>query len=202
MILGQLSARPQTVFLEDCEAREGLADPEVFRESSTFLPTFYQVVSDLLAGKHSHVPVVMAARLSEQAYLDFDVQIRLLKRIMALEALFSSGSTFGKRALIPRVQKFLGEATPIYPGTKARYTVATVIEDLCELRNAFAHGEVVPQRFLDTPPEPVVASTNVRTYADILREASAVVLRACLLRIFREGLIETFSDKAKMEALF
>ena len=79
----------------------------------------------MTAGRDSYIPIVMATRLSEQAYLDFDPRLRLLKRVMALEALFSSDATYGKKALVPRVQKFVGGSTPIYAGAKAPYTVAT-----------------------------------------------------------------------------
>lgn len=121
---------------------------------------------------------------------------------MALEALFSTGDTYGKKALVPRIGEFLGEKTLVYPSEKASYSVGGTIGDICELRNAFAHGDVVPAKFLSTPPELEVKSENVRSYADVLREASAVILRLCLLKIFGEGLVETFSDKAKMEKLF
>jgi hypothetical protein len=198
----QFSSRRQPVFLEDFETRCGLADPQTFVGVAAFLPEFERVVQDISTGRDSYIPIVMATRLSEQAYLDFDPRLRFLKRVMALEALFSSDTTYGKNALVPRVQKFIGGSTPIYMGINAPYTVATTISDLLTLRNKFAHGDVVPPAFLGMPPDPSVASTNVKSYADVLREASAAMVRACMLRILRDGLIETFSDKSKMEALF
>jgi hypothetical protein len=198
----QFAARAQTVFLEDCEARIGRTTPEIFCGASPFFPIIERVVADILAGGNRFIPIIVAVRLSEQAYLDFDPQLRLMKRAMALEALFSTGGTYGKRALVYRVPKFLGETTPIYPTTSTSYSVGAVISDICELRNAFAHGDTVPAKFLCTPPEPSVRSVNVRSYADVLREASAVILRQCLLKIFTDGLADTFSDKLKMEKLF
>jgi hypothetical protein len=196
------AARPHAIFLEDCEARMGRAVPEKFLSVVPFLPIINKMVVDLRSGIHSFVPIVVAIRLCEQAYLDFDVQLRLLKRVMALEALFSTGDAYGKRALVPRVGKFLGENAPIYPGTGASYCVRETIKDICELRNAFAHGNTVPKKFLAIPPEPAVVSVNVKSYADVLREASAVILRSSLLKIFTEGLVETFSDKNRMEVFF
>jgi hypothetical protein len=108
------------IFLEDFEARAGLADPEAFREVSSFIPRFQKIVADMLMGKQSHVPIIMATRLAEQAYLEFDPQIRLLKRMMALEALFSTDGTFGKKSLVPRIPKFIGASTLIYPGRLLR----------------------------------------------------------------------------------
>jgi hypothetical protein len=80
--------------------------------------------------------------------------------------------------------------------------VATTIDDLLTLRNKFAHGDVVPPVFLAAPAAPSVASTNVKSYADVLREASTTMLRVCMLRILQDRLIDTFSDKTKMEQLF
>jgi signal transduction histidine kinase len=57
---------------------------------------------------------------------------------------------------------------------------------------------VVPPAFLATLADPSVASTNAKSYADILREASTTMVRACML-ILQDGLIDTFSDKTKME---
>jgi hypothetical protein len=96
----------------------------------------------------------------------------------------------------------MGSSTPIYVGTNAPYTVASTINDLMTLRNKFAHGDVVPPAFLAVPPDPSVASANVKSYADVLREASTAMVRACMLRILRDRMTETFSDKTKMEALF
>jgi hypothetical protein len=73
----------------------------------------------MIGGGDSYIPIVMATRLSEQAYLDFDPRLRLLKRVMTLEALFSGDAAYGKKALIPRVQKFIGGSTPIDAGTNA-----------------------------------------------------------------------------------
>ncbi|MGD0921588.1 MAG: hypothetical protein ABSA70_07480 [Terriglobia bacterium] len=122
--------------------------------------------------------------------------------MMALEALFSTRDNYGKRALVPRVPKFIGRDAPIYPGTGTSYTVNSVLADMCDLRNAFAHGDIVPEKFLGTPAETPVASTNVKSYADVLREASAVILRSVFLRIFQEKLVDVFADKRKMKAFF
>ncbi|HEV3276308.1 MAG TPA: hypothetical protein VG860_05790, partial [Terriglobia bacterium] len=194
--VNQFSHRPGPVFLEDCEARSGLARPEAFQEAAQFVADFRRLTDSILDETFGFNPIVIAVRLSEQAYLDFDPQMRLLKRVMALEALFASEATYGKRALVPRVARFIGENTPIYPGSAVAYTVGSVIEDICILRNAFAHGNVVPDQLVGTPPESAVASVNVKSYADVLREASAVIVRTVLLRIFREKLLAAFSNKA------
>lgn len=190
------------IFLEDFEARMGLASPKVFLKAAPFLVEFERIVDSIVNRTFEFNPVVTALRLSEQAYLDFDPQSRFLKRMMALEALFSTRDNYGKRALIPRLPKFVGEDTLIYPGTGTSYSVGSVLADMCDLRNAFAHGDIVPGKFLDTPADSRVASTNVKSYADILREASAVVVRHVLVRIFQKRLVDVFADKKKMEALF
>lgn len=194
--------RQHSVFLEDAEWRSQLTHANRMREVASFFPQFELIVEDLLTKRYSYNPIVISAQLTEQAYHEFDSEIRLLKRIMALEALFSSESTYGKRALVPRVPKFIGAETEIYPGKAVPYTVGGVIQDLCELRNAFAHGTKVPDRFLNAAADAAISSESVKSYADVLREASATMLRLCLLRVFRDGLTRTFSDKAMMEALF
>jgi hypothetical protein len=52
------------------------------------------------------------------------------------------------------------------------------------------------------PADPSVASTIVKSYADVLWEASTTMLRIYMLRILQERLIDTVSDKTKMEQLF
>ena len=193
---------PSPVFLEDCEARLPLAKPGAFQEVAEFVPDFQRITDSILDRTFRFNPIVMSVRLSEQAYFDFHPELRLLKRVMALEALLSSEAVYGKRALVPRVAKFIGENSPIYPGSGASYTVGGVIDDICELRNAFAHGNIVPKGLVDTPPEPAVTSVNVKSFADVLREASAVIVRTVLLKIFREKLVDVFSKKMAMETLF
>ena len=188
------------IFLEDYEARTGLATPEEFGQATAFLPYFERIVESIGEKTFAFNPIVVAMRLSEQAYLDFDPKLRFLKRMMALEALFSTEETYGKRALLPHLPKFIGGHTPIYPSSAASYTVDGVLRDMCDLRNAFAHGDVVPIKFLGTPPQPDVLSTNVKSYADVLREASAMIVRSVFLRIFRENLTDIFADKKKMIA--
>jgi hypothetical protein len=173
----------------------------MFQEVAAFIPDFQRITASIPDGAFLFNPVVIAVRLSEQAYLDFHPELRLLKRVMALEALFSSEEVYGKQALVPRAATFIGSNTPIYPASGASYTVGSVVADICDLRNAFAHGSVVATHLVGTPPEAGVTSVNVRSYADVLREASAAIVRAVLLRIFSEKLVDVFSDKTRMEAL-
>jgi len=128
----EFSHRPGPMFLEDCEARSGLARPETFQGVAAFMPDFQRITASILDRTFLFNPVVIAVRLSEQAYLDFHPELRLLKRVMALEALFSSEAVFGSRALVPRVATFIGGNTPIYPGSGASYTVGGVVADMYE----------------------------------------------------------------------
>jgi hypothetical protein len=187
------------VILEDCEAVAGLISADRFREARAFLTDFERIADSIEKRTYEFNPVVTALRLSEQAYIDRDPQIRFLKRVMALEALFSSGASYGRKALLPRVPLFIDGNTPIYRATAAPYTVTTVLPDLCDLRNAFAHGNNAPTALLDQPSDGSIASEHVKSYADVLREASAVILRQVFLRIFRERLVDVFADKSKME---
>jgi hypothetical protein len=76
----QFAARRQHIFVEDFEARAGLANPVVFGEVATLLPRFDKIVKDMILHKDSYVPIIMATRLCEQAYLEFDVYIRFLRQ--------------------------------------------------------------------------------------------------------------------------
>jgi hypothetical protein len=189
------------IFLEDYETR-ALARPERFQEAGKFLTDFNRILDAIECKSYAFTPIVFGIRLAEQAYLESDLQLRFLKRMMALEALVSTDDQYGAAALLSKVKSLLGKKTPIYPDETATYTVGSVLEDMCRMRNAFAHGSSAPREFMDQAPESSVASDNVLSYADVLREASAMMVRAMFLRIFREGLVDTFADKSKMEAFF
>jgi hypothetical protein len=189
------------IFLENYETA-ALATPEKFQEAGSFIGDFKRILDALDSKSYTFTPIVIGIRLAEQAYLEPDVQLRFLKRMMALEALVSTGEQYGASALLSKVKSLLGKKTPIYLGVTDAYTVGNVLDDMCTIRNAFAHGSVAPQAFLEEKPEASVASDNILSYADVLREASAMMVRAVFLRIFREGLVDIFADKSKMETFF
>lgn len=197
-VLDRFRRQPVEVVLEDCELRDRFVDAGKLREVGAFLTDFERIADSIEKKTYEFNPVVTAMRLTEQAYVEFDPQIRLLKRVMALEALFASNS-YGKKALLPRVPNFVGGDKPIYDVAGAPYTVSSVLADLCDLRNASAHGSNAPDRLLDEHADHLIASDRVRSYADVLREAASVILRRAFLRIFRERLVDVFSDKRRME---
>ena len=80
----EFTHRPSPVFLEDCEARSGLAKPETFSQATSFMSDFERITHSILTRKFAFNPIVTAVRLSEKASLDFHPELRLLKRVMAL----------------------------------------------------------------------------------------------------------------------
>jgi hypothetical protein len=98
------------LILEDAELSVSEIDARDLRELKEVLPwiiRFEQNSRDL-------VPLFISLRFSEKAYAEEDSGIRTLLRVMALGALFASGSAFGKRALAPRLPKFIGRSTDLY----------------------------------------------------------------------------------------
>jgi len=152
-------------------------------------------------------PLFISLHFSEKAYAEEDPRIRNLLRVMALEALFASGAAFGKQALVPRLPKFIGSATNLnaqyrsdWRGDLARLTVASVIEDVCNLRNRIAHGDSIPKAWLQADYRRGI--NYGLCYADALREAATSMLSLSWKKILKDGLQETFADKSKMETYF
>lgn len=126
----------------------------------------------------------------------------------ALEALFTSNSYQHKGTLVAkeRIKWFLGPKMLIYePGDiqsgqpEPTLTVNDVIDDLYELRNSVAHGDRTPAKFFN------VARTEYDqniVLAEVLTEAISRIIRASLLRILEDNLLNEFADGPASEAYF
>ena len=142
-----------------------------------------------------------------EAYAEEDPRIRNLLRVMALEALFASGTAFGKQALVPSLPKFIGSSADLYAQYRSDWrrdlgqlTVASVIEDVCNLRNRIAHGDSIPKAWLEADYRGGINYSLC--YADGLREAATSMLSLSWKKILKDGLQDTFADKLKMESYF
>ncbi len=128
----------------------------------------------------------------------------------ALEALFTSNSPEHKGSLVAkeRIKWFLGPRTLIYePGDiqvdldqpQPTTTIEDVIDDLYELRNSVAHGDKTPDRYS------VVARSEYGqdiTLAEVLNEAASRIIRASLLRVLEDNLLNEFADGPASETYF
>jgi hypothetical protein len=113
-----------------------------------------------------------------------------------------SGSTVGKA----RIKWFLGAKTPIYaPGDiqsvdrQPSITIEDILDDLYELRNSVAHGDKTPDKFFVEKRIGYGQSLNL---ADVLHEALSFIIRASLLRILEDKLLDHFADGPASEAYF
>ena len=128
----------------------------------------------------------------------------------ALEALFTSNSSEHKGSLVAkeRIKWFLGPKTLIYePGDtqvgldqpSPTTTIEDVIDDLYELRNSVAHGDKTPDKFF--VPARSEYGQDV-TLAEVLNEAASRIIRASLLRILEDNLLNEFADGPSSETYF
>jgi hypothetical protein len=113
-----------------------------------------------------------------------------------------SGSVVAKA----RIRWFLGEQTSIYaPGdiqtvdVQPNITVGDVLDDLFELRNCVVHGDKTPDKFF---VEKRVAYGQSVNWGDVLHEALSFIIRASLLKILEENLLDHFADGPASQAYF
>jgi hypothetical protein len=127
----------------------------------------------------------------------------------AVEAVYTSQNSDhrGTRVAKERIRWFLGEGTSIFmPGDiqsfmpKASYKVGNVVDDLYQVRNCIAHGERIPDRFFTIVPQGYMGEDgNVIT---VLHDGLSFIIRASLLRILKNNLLEHFADGPASERYF
>jgi hypothetical protein len=138
-----------------------------------------------------------------------DWKARYLLWCSAIESIHTSHHWDHRGSLVAtsRVKWFLGEGTSIYaPGdistllTDPQITVGQIIDDLYSMRNFMAHGDRLPDHFFtDTPRVGYNGGVQKR---EVLLEAASFIVRASLLKILRNGLLDNFADAASAEAFF
>jgi hypothetical protein len=127
----------------------------------------------------------------------------------AVEAIYTSQNSDhrGSKVAKERIKWFLGEGTSIYmPGDiqsfmpKASYKVGNVVGDLYQVRNCIAHGERIPDRFFKIEPRGYLGEDgNILT---VLHDGLSFIIRASLLRILKNNLLEHFADGPASEKYF
>ena len=128
----------------------------------------------------------------------------------AVEALFTSQAPEHRGSLVAeeRIKWFLGEGTSIYhagdiPGyirPQPNIIVGDVVDGLYTLRNCIAHGDKVPNEFFERRLRQGV--NGELSQLQVLVEALSFIIRKSLLRILRDGLLNSFADAAASEAYF
>jgi hypothetical protein len=127
----------------------------------------------------------------------------------AVEAIYTSQNVDhrGSRVAKERIKWFLGEGTSIFmPGDiqsfmpKASYKVGNVVDDLYKVRNCIAHGERIPDRFFTVVSRGHLGEDgNIIT---VLHDALSFIIRASLLRILKDNLLEHFAHGPASEKYF
>lgn len=153
-------------------------------------------------------PVKRAIRILELGYISEFIDVKQLIWVTALDGLFTSAKQWGSELASRRIEHLLGPETRIYEQADfASYmlvpslTVKQVLPDIYRLRNRFAHGEWVPKEFLDRAVYSGKAG-EILNYADVLLEATGIILRMSLIRILREDLLKTFGTKSALDWYF
>ncbi len=127
----------------------------------------------------------------------------------AVEAIYTSQNSDhrGSKVAKERIKWFLGERTSIFmPGDiqsfmpKASYRVGNVVGDLYQVRNCIAHGERIPGRFWTTVPRGYLGEDG--SVITVLHDGLSFIIRASLLRILKNNLLEHFADGPASEKYF
>lgn len=150
-------------------------------------------------------PVKRAMRILETGYVSQFTDVKQLMWVTGLESLFTSTKFSGASVAMHRIRQFLGSKTQIYEQADFPFTISlpsltlkNVLGDIYRVRNRLAHGEWVPEEFLKKPGY----AGGPNSYADVLVEATGIVLRLALIRILKESLLETFGDKVRLDRYF
>ncbi len=126
----------------------------------------------------------------------------------ALEALFTSNTADHKGSLVAeeRIKWLLGPKTPIYPpgdipsvAQQSILTVEDIIEDLYELRNSVAHGDKTAEKFFK---DKRVCLDQTVSLAEVLHEAISFIIRASLLKILEDNLLQHFANGPASDSYF
>ncbi len=152
----------------------------------------------------------MAAQFHDLGFFQsYNWKPKFLLWASAIESIFTSHSRDhqGTRVATERIKWFLGERTRIYPPAErweaipdCPLTIGDLLDDLYELRNFVAHGDKVPDSFFHTYPRTGVNGGVCKV--EVLLEAASFIIRASLVKILRDGLLDHFADAAPAEAFF
>jgi hypothetical protein len=198
-----------SILLNDCERFFG----DITQEHLSILRVWMPWIIDFAKRWREFYPLYLSLFFSEKGFSDLDFRTRHLFRVMALEALLSSESEFGRHTLKGRLQKFLGWRRNLYqpysglsfpmPGLTPLPELAltdSLVEDVYSLRNKVAHADAMPPEWTKTDRRQ--GFRGPLSYADVLCEAAGSMVRLAWLKIINEGLQPVFSDKKRVADYF
>jgi hypothetical protein len=189
-------------FLCDCENLVTGIHRIHLNELKTFMPW----IADFAPNWKIYYPLWISMYFLEEGYKPgHNLRTLHLFRVMALEGLFCTESSYGKNALTRRIPKLLGTPVDLYEGYRVDFLdlpemelTVDLIKDIYTLRNKVAHSDALPESWQDTFAR---AGLNEGiTYLGQLVEAATSIGRLAWLKIIKQGLQSTFSDKQKMQA--
>jgi len=152
----------------------------------------------------------MAVHFHQLGYFQsLEWKARYLLWCAAIESIYTSHNRGhqGKWVATSRIRWFLGENTSIYaPGDISHLpcdpglTVGQIVQDLYEMRNFIAHGDKIPDSFFTEIVRDGFGGGVQKS--EVLFEAASFIIRASLLRILRDGLLNDFADAGSADAYF
>jgi hypothetical protein len=160
------------------------------------------------------LPISQAVQSLEIGYRADFLHVRHLLWVVGLDALFTSREweSQGAKISAERILNFLGSDFQIYSEDHSRElglprptspSFDATIRDIYKLRNHFAHGAWPDKRWAGRICRRSTDFCRDIYYSELLSEAAASILRACLKKIWaEEPLVELFNDKNKMNAYF
>ena len=189
-------------FLCDCENLIAGINRGHLSELNTFMPWIVEFAPNW----RNYYPLWLSLYLVEESYkIGHTLRTIHLFRVMALEALFCSERSFGKKALTRRIPKLLGTDLDLYQPYRADYfdlpkmhLTVDLIKDVYTFRNKIAHSDALPEEWQNA-----IARSGLNepiSYLGQLLEAAIALGRLSWLKIIRDGLQATFSEKQKMLA--
>jgi hypothetical protein len=189
-------------FLSDCENLVTGIDRRHLNELKTFMPW----IADFVPHWRAYHPLWISLYLIEEGYKPgHNLRALHLFRVMALEGLFCSDSSFGKKALTNRITKLLGFGVDLYEAYRVDYLelprlelTVDLIKDIYTLRNKIAHSDSLPEVWQNAIVRTGLQSSI--TYLVQLLEAATSIARLSWLKIIKDGLQSMFADKQKMQA--
>ena len=153
----------------------------------------------------------MPVSLYEAGHFQDDLwKSRFILWCSAIEAIYTSQTRdrehSGSRVAKARIKWFLGANTKIYaPGDVPSFapqsepTIADIVDDLYEVRNCIAHGDKVPDSFFQPIPTGLYGPMN---RLSVLEEGASFIVRASLLRMLKDNLLNHFRGGAEAQTYF
>lgn len=148
------AAQRPSRFLCDCENLCWGIERKHLDELKAFMPW----IVDFFEHWSFYYPLWISLRFLEQTYLaNQDFRMVHLFTVMALEGLFCSETSFGKKALTQRIPKLLGSGIDLYEPYQVSFfslpqmsLTTDLIKDVYTLRNKIAHSDMLPENWTKT----------------------------------------------------